>query len=156
MLRVTGLTIKQMLCEEFRLRSSAMDVCKPVLVRVGAAYDYAQNNRGPISYLFGVDIPENAERQAASGQPIKLSDAIWKSPSFLMPATTGPSRLHVHIRFPQTHLQNACATWTVTCRLREQLLMHLISSASNYVSRPGIVQLPPTSTMQQSKVANNP
>lgn len=141
--RFTGLTKKQMLCEEFRLRSSAMDACKPVLVRVGAACDYAQNNRGPISFLFGFDIPEGAERQKNDdGQPVKLSDAIWKSPVFLMHGATEPSRLHVHIRFPQTHLQDACAQWVTSCRLREQLLMHLISSASNYVARPGIVQLP--------------
>ncbi len=139
----TGLTMKQMLCEEFRLRSSAMDACKPVLVRVGAACDYAQNNRGPISFLFGVDIPESAERQTTrDGQQVKLSDAIWRSPVFLMPGAAEPSRLHVHIRFPQTHLQDACAPWATSCRLREQLLMHLISSASTYVARPGIVQLP--------------
>jgi len=139
----TGLTQKQMLCEEFRLRSSAMGACRPVLVRVGAACDYAQSNRGPISFLFGVDIPESAERQKTTdGQPVKISDAIWKSPVFLMPGATEPSRLHVHIRFPQTHLQETCASWATSCRLREQLLMHLISSASNYVARPGIVQLP--------------
>lgn len=142
--RFTGLTRKEMLCNEFKLRSSAMNVCKPVLIRVGAACDYAQNNRGPISFLFGLDIPENAERQKnGDQQPVKPSDAIWKSPVFLMPSATEPSRLHVHIRFPQTHLQDTCAAWPATCcRLREQLLMHLISSASNYVARPGIVQLP--------------
>lgn len=141
--RLTGLTMKQMLCEEFRLRSTAMGACRPVLVRVGAACDYAQNNRGPISFLFGVDILESAERQkTGEGQPVKLSDAIWKSPVFLMPGAAEPSRLHVHIRFPQIHLQDVCAQWDTFCRLREQLLMHLISSASNYVARPGIVQLP--------------
>ncbi|WP_206740662.1 hypothetical protein, partial [Dyella ginsengisoli] len=31
--------------------------------------------------------------------------------------------------------------WNVVCRLREQLLMHLISAASTHVARPGIVQL---------------
>lgn len=178
--RWTGLTIKQMLCDEFRVRSEAIGACKPVLVRVGAACDYAQNNRGPITFLFGVDIPENAERQKDSRAErivkihtelaklgthnkdeeltglagdlakvatmtdgrIKLTDAIWKSPVFLMPGVTEASRLHVHIRFPQTHLPDACALWSVTSRLREQLLMHLISAASNHVARPGIVQLP--------------
>ncbi len=178
--RLTGLTIKQMLCEEFRVRSEAINACKPVLIRVGAACDYAQNNRGPITFLFGVDIPENAERQkdsraeriekvraelaelgadnkdgkltglagdlakaaATSDGRIKLTDAIWKSPVFLMPGATEVSRLHVHIRFPQTHLPEDCAQWNVTSRLREQLLMHLISVASNHVARPGIVQLP--------------
>jgi hypothetical protein len=141
--RFTGLSKKEMLCNEFKLRSAAMEACRPVLVRVGAACDYAQNNRGPISFLFGLDIPESAERQKKGDQPVKLPDAIWKSPLFLMPDATEPSRLHVHIRFPQTHLQDVCAMWATTyCRLREQLLMHLINSASSYVARPGIVQLP--------------
>lgn len=177
--RLTGLTIKQMLCDEFRLRSNAIAACKPILIRVGAACDYAQNNRGPIVFLFGVDIPESAERQKDSraeriekvrtelaklGQEnealrglagdlekvtsndsrIKLTDAIWKSPVLLMPGATEASRLHVHIRFPQTHLPETCSAWkdNVRCRLREQLLMHLISAASNHVARPGIVQLP--------------
>lgn len=177
---LTGLTIKQMLCDEFRVRSEAIGACKPVLIRVGAACDYAQNNRGPITFLFGVDIPESAERQkdsraeriekvraelvklgmdnkdeklaglagdlakagAMTDGRIKLTDAIWKSPVLLMPGAAEASRIHVHIRFPQTHLPEACARWTAVGRLREQLLMHLISVASNHVARPGIVQLP--------------
>jgi hypothetical protein len=179
MKRLTGLTIKEMLCGEFRLRSNAITACKPILIRVGASCYYAQNNRGPIVFLFGVDIPESAERQKDAraeriekvraeleklgeenealrnlagdlekvtlhDSRIKLTDAIWKSPVFLMPGATEASRLHVHVRFPQTHLPETCAAWTdnVLCRLREQLLMHLISAASNHVARPGIVQLP--------------
>ena len=140
---LTGLTIKQMVCEEFRLRSSAIKFCRPVLIRVGAACDYAQDNRGPVMFLFGLDIPEGAERQKNSNdRPVKLTDAIWKSPVFLLPGAEEPSRLHVHIRFPQTHLPGKCTDWDVCCRLREQLLMHLISASSHHVARPGIVQLP--------------
>lgn len=140
--RITGMTIKQMLCEQFRLRSSAIAVCRPILFRVGAACDYAQSNQGPITFLFGLDIPESAERQLKDDKPVKLTDAIWRSPVFVVPGATEPSRLHAHIRFPQIYLPDSCSEWEVFCRLREQLLMHLISSASNYVSRPGVVQLP--------------
>lgn len=179
MKRLTGLTIKEMLCEEFRLRSNAIAACKPFLIRLGAACDYAQDNRGPIVFLFGVDIPESAERQKDSrakrievvhaelarlGQEheilrglaadlekaslhdnqIKLTDAVWKSPVFLMPDASEASRLHVHVRFPLTYLPGTCSAWkaNVRCRLREQLLTHLIYAASNHVARPGIVQLP--------------
>ncbi|WP_017462227.1 hypothetical protein [Dyella ginsengisoli] len=101
----TNLTIREMICEEFKLRSSAIDRCRPVLVRLGAACDYAQNKRGPITYLFGLDIPESAERQRGrDDQPIKAGDAVWASPLFLMPRAREASRLHAHIRFPQTHL----------------------------------------------------
>lgn len=142
MLKVTGLPIKQMLCNEFRLRSSSIDVCKLLLVRIGAACDYAQNNKGPITFLFAVEIPEGADRQMAGDKPAKLSDAIWRSPVFAGAGSTEPSRLYVHIRFPMTELAGSCAAWTACYRLREQLLMNLISSASSYGSRPGIVQLP--------------
>ena len=139
----TGLTIKQMLCEEFRLRSSALEQCKPVLVRIGAACDYAQDNRGPISYLFGLEVPRSAERQLDSSKnPIKLSDAIWQSPIFMTPGSQEDSVLYVHFRFPLTFLKDACVNWEVSYRLREQLLMQLITSVSGYVSRPGIVRLP--------------
>lgn len=138
---LTGLSKKAMMCQEFKLRSDAMDKCRPVLVRVGAACDYAQNNPGPITYLFGLDIPESAKRQESGGKTIKPSDAVWISPIFLMPQAAEPSRLHVHIRFPQTHLPAKTEDWQVICRLREQLLMHLISAASTHVARPGIVQL---------------
>ena len=136
--RWTGLTIKQMACEEFKLRSSAIPLIKPVLIRVGATCDYAQNNRGPIPFLLGLCIPEAAERQDSN-----LSDAIWRSPVFIMPGAADPSRLYAHFRFPQSHLQANCVDWKnkVLCRLREQLLMQLVSAASTYVARPGIVEL---------------
>jgi hypothetical protein len=137
----SGLTIKEMACREFKLRSSAIPSCKPVLVRVGAACDYAQNNPGPITYLFGLEIPESADRQMSGATPVKASDAIWASPVFYRADSPGPSRLHVHIRFPQTHLPETTAGWVVSCRLREQLLMHLINAASSHVARPGIVQI---------------
>lgn len=139
----TGITIKQMLCEEFRLRSSAIASCKPVLVRIGAACDYAQDNRGPISYLFGLEIPSSAERQLDSNNnPLKLSDAIWQSPVFMTPGSQEASTLYFHFRFPLTFVKDACGGWGANYRLREQLLMQLITSVSGYVSRPGIVRLP--------------
>lgn len=133
----TGFDRKSLLCQEFKLRSKEISSCRPVLVRVGAACDYAQNRRGPITYLFGLDIPEGAARH--EGQ--KPSEAVWMSPVFVMPGAAEPSRLHVHIRFPQIYLPPATDGWKVVCRVREQLLMHLISTASTHVARPGIVRM---------------
>ncbi|WP_439450766.1 hypothetical protein [Stenotrophomonas sp. ATs4] len=135
-LRITGISIKDMLCQQFKMRSASIADCRPILVRVGAACDYAQSNAGPITYLLGFEIPENAARQDA-----KATDAIWVSPVFVLDPAQGPYRIHAHIRFPQTHLPAEASQWQVTSRLREQLLMQLISSASNYVARPGIVQI---------------
>jgi hypothetical protein len=139
----TGLTIKEMVCEEFRLRSSAIESVRPFLIRIGAACDYAQNNRGTIPYLFGFEIPESAERQThPNGRAVKLSDAIWQSPVFAIPDDAEPFRLYIHFRFMLNHLPATCSDWDVRCRLREQLLMHLIASEGVYRSRPGIIQIP--------------
>jgi len=138
-----GLTIGQMLGGEFLIEKTDRAKCALVLVRVGAVCDYAQNRTGPLTYLLGVEIPENATRKTDDeGNTLRLAEAIWRSPVFLTPITTEPSRLHVHIRFPITVLGSACTAWTARYRLREQLLMNLITSASTYLARPGIVQLP--------------
>lgn len=73
----------------------------------------------------------------------KPSDAVWRSPVFIMPSTADPSRFYAHFRFPQSHLPATCVDWNekVLCRLREQLLMQLVSAASTYVAHPGIVEL---------------
>lgn len=132
----TSLSIKQLCCEEFKLRSSAIDACKAMLVRVGAVCDYAQDNRGPITYLLAVEVPVDAEKQA-----VKASDAIWQSPVFISPSRDVPVSLFVHIRFPFTLLKKDCEGWQAAYRIREQLFMQLITSASNYAARPGIVRL---------------
>lgn len=138
-----GIKIAQMLGGEFLIEKADRARCLPRLVRVGAACDYAQNRAGPLTYFFGFEIPENAERKKDSkGEPLKLSEAVWRSPVFITPETTEPSSLHIHVRFPLIELSNSCASWTTCYRLREQLLMNLITSASGYASRPGIVQLP--------------
>ncbi len=140
---LTGLTKKEILCEEFKLRSKAVNTCRMILIRVGAACDYAQNSRGTMTFLLGANIPESAERQLKDGSPLKLSDAIWQSPVFLFPGEEEEaSRLYVHMRFVKTCLPEDCSEWKVYCRIREQLLMHLINAFSNYTSRPGIIQLP--------------
>ena len=137
MLRQTGLTKEAMVCEEFRFPQNAISNVKPILVRIGAACDYAQDNGGLIPLLFGFIIMESQKRDKG----VKPSAAIWQSPEFLMPDAEAPSRLHIHFRFPQNHLAAKITSWTAIYRLREQLLMHLISSASTYASRPGIVEL---------------
>lgn len=137
-----GLTMEKLMGDEFKLLNESMKVCTPVLVRVGAACDYAQNKTGPITYYFGLEIPESAYRRGGKkDKPVKLSDAIWVSPVYLLPEAGENSKLFVHIRFPITVLPSDCPDWKVRFRMREQILMHLISNASHYNSRPGIIQL---------------
>ncbi len=136
-----GLTGDQMLGSEFKIDDTDRDRCKPRLIRIGAACDYTQNRSGPITYLFGMEIPEDAKRKTdKDGHAFKLADAVWQSPLLATPDASSPFRLHVHFRFPINLLPAAVAAWTTVYRLREQLLMHLITMASTYSSRPGIVR----------------
>lgn len=138
-----GLPIAQLLGSQFLVERTDRGRCRARLVRIGAACDYAQSRPGPITYLLGLEIPEDAERKKdGKGQRIRLSDAVWVSPVFLTPESPDPFRLHIHARFSLSLLPAACATWKSSYRLREQLLMHLIAFESDYGSRPGIVQLP--------------
>lgn len=125
----------ELLEEEFKLKVADHANCRPCLVRVGAACDYAQKNRGPLTYLLGMEIPISVKRNLAPA-------AEWKSPAFTIDGAPAPFRLHVNVRFGLSLIANDCEAWKVRYRLREQLLMLLISHSSNYASRPGIVQLP--------------
>lgn len=137
-----GMKIGTLLGGEFLIEKASRRDCKPVLIRIGAACDYAQAKVGPLTYLLAFEIPEGATRKLGKdGKPRKLTDAIWKSPVFMCPGSESASRLHVHIRFPITVLEGNAKHWTPRYRVREQLLMNLISVASSYSARPGIVQI---------------
>lgn len=137
-----GLKVGEMLGGQFLIESADRARCRPFLVRIGAACDYAQDRSGPITYLLGIEIPENAERKKdKEGKELKLQEAIWKSPVFLTTDNPEPFRLHVHIRFLISVLPQIGESWGACYRIREQLLMNLLATASSYSSRPGIVQL---------------
>lgn len=139
-----GLKTGEMLGGQFLIEKKDRARCKAILLRIGAACDYAQNRKGPITYLLGFEIPESAERKKKddAGRDLRLPEAIWQSPVFLTTDSAEPFRLLVHIRFPISVLPDTAKDWTSCYRLREQLLMDILASASNYSSRPGIVQLP--------------
>ncbi len=137
-----GLTGDQILGGEFKIEKQDRPNCKPFLVRVGAACDYAQSRPGPVTYLLAVAIPQAAKfKTDGDGVPLRMSDAIWKSPAFVLPESTSPFHVYVHIRMSISVLPDQAKDWTVAFRFREQLLMQLIAAASDYSSRPGIVQL---------------
>ena len=136
-----GLNIDQLLREEFKLHRDHHVGCRPRVVRVGAACDHAQSRRGPLSFLFGVEIPENVPRLPDSSGQVRPPASEWRSPRFLIDPAAEPFTLAVNCRFLFARPVEACREWRPCYRLREQLLMHLISHANVYVSRPAIVQL---------------
>ncbi len=110
-------------------------------MRVGAACDHAQNRRGPLNYLFGLEIPAGGQRQPDPTGIVRLPASEWTSPRFLLAQHAGPFVLAVNSRYPVIVPRSACEAWQPLYRLREQLLTSLIAHAGAYATRPGIVRL---------------
>ena len=130
-----GVTREQLLGGEYKLKPEDWEKCRPRLIRIGAACDYAQNRSGPLTYLFGLEIPVKVKRK---GKP---PASEWPSPTLIVNPADDPFRLAVNARYALNVVPADAKAWQPVYRLREQLLMHLISHAGSYLSRPGIVQL---------------
>ena len=129
-----GVTREQLLENEYKLKPEDRERCLPKLIRIGAACDYAQNRPGPITYLFGLEIPVTVRRRG------KSPASEWSSPTLILNSEDDPFSLVVNARYALNVVLNKTKDWRPVYRLREQLLMHLISHAGSYLSRPGIVQ----------------
>ncbi|MDE0456871.1 MAG: hypothetical protein OXI15_06230 [Chromatiales bacterium] len=132
--RLFGVTSDQLLHKEFKIEQKDRDRCRPRLVRVGAACDHAQNRLGPLWYLFGLEIACDIKRNPPSASE-------WSSPYLLLEPNADPFFLAVNSRYSVNVPRAEAGKWQRAYRLREQLIMHLISHAGSYLTRPGIVQL---------------
>ena len=130
-----GVTTDQLLADEYKLEPEDREKCRPRLIRIAAACDYAQNRSGPLTYLFGLEIPVEVRR---NGKP---PASEWPSPTLVVEPDDGPFVLAVNARYPLNAVPADAEGWQPVYRLRERLLMHLISHAGSYLARPGIVQL---------------
>ena len=139
--RLFGVTRKRLLGGEYRIERNHRDQCRPRLVRVGAACDHAQKRPGPLLYLFGLDIPTDVERKKDNTGAVRLQASEWSSPVLLLDPEAGPFVLAVNTRYWISVGPAEAGGWEPVYRLREQLLMHLITHAGNHLARPGIVQL---------------
>ena len=139
--RRMGVTRAQFLGDEFKLGRSDRDRCRPRLVRIGAACDHAQNRAGPLPYLFGLEIPRSVQRKKDDTGAVCIPASEWSSPVLLLDPEAGPFVLAVNTRYWISVGPAEAGGWEPVYRLREQLLMHLITHAGNHLARPGIVQL---------------
>ena len=130
-----GVTPGEVLESEFKLKPGDRSACRPMLIRIGAACDYAQSRPGPLPFLFGLEIPVAANRTG------KAPASVWESPLLTVESDSGPFVLAVNARYQLNMAPADTKTWRPVYRLREQLLMHLISHAGSYLTRPGIVRL---------------
>jgi hypothetical protein len=104
--------------------------------RVGAACDYAQKASGPIPYVITVFIPRRQD-----GKPVMLtqSSRAWISPE-LEVSGLGHGHLFVEQRFVRPIAETVACNLEVVMRVREQLLVHLLSSIGEHAMRPGIIE----------------
>lgn len=138
--RTLGASRAELLGGEFKISREDRDSCRTTLVRIGAACDHAQGRRGPLTYLLGLEVPTAVERITDPSGMVRPPASEWQSPVFTLGGVE-PFRLLVNSRFSLSLPSGLCQDWTVRYRMREQLVMHLISHANTYVSRPAIVQL---------------
>lgn len=130
-----GLTRRDLLEKEYKLKEEDRNECRPRLVRIGAACDYAQSRPGPLTYLLGLEVPKNLYGRKSRPK------SVWSSPTLVTESHEAPFVLAVNTRYAINLVPATAETWRPVYRLREQLLMQLIAHAGSYLTRPGIVSL---------------
>lgn len=129
-------SVKELVEGELRIKPDKVAACVPCLIRIGAVCDHAQGKKGTIPYIFGMEIPLDARSNS-----FKVTGAEWSSPA-LTRSDGSTYRLIANARLMASMTTDGCADFKVRYRLREQLLMQLITHAAEYSARPGILQMP--------------
>lgn len=127
-----GASIVEIIEKEFKIDQANIQNCVPVLVRIGAVCDYAQKKRGPIPFILGIERPLGLEQTG-------LPAAIWTSPTLGVGNRT--FELQTSDRYLTSMPEEALEDISVRYRMREQILMELITHVSNYMARPGKITL---------------
>lgn len=120
---------------------------RPILIRLGASCDYAQNKQGPIPYIFGfvVEAEKYHERERDFLDPDKkfiskkLSD--WVSPLFSYRDEDPAFYIVLNLQLVISKVKGQLDSYQTLYRLREQLLNQVIVRATTFASRPGINEL---------------
>ncbi|MER9474359.1 hypothetical protein [Mesorhizobium sp. M0520] len=136
--RLFGVTTLVLQNDEFRAIPAKWADCTVRLVRIGASCDYAQNKPGPLTFLLGVEMPQDA---ISNSKRNSGPASEWRSP-FLIKGPNGVVRdLAVNCRYIVAVPRSQCAAWIARYRLREGILTELVNHDANYMSRPGIIRL---------------
>lgn len=140
---------EQELREIFGINEMEWNDCKLRLVQIGASCDNAQPKPGPLLYLLAVEwLFANADGSKDRNKP-KLNKkrkvdlgAAWSTPILLFPTAENPGRLTVFLNLTVSVPKDETEDWTVTYRLREELISNITQEYARFISRPGIVTLP--------------
>lgn len=104
-----------------------------VQIRIGAACDYAQDKAGPISFVLACLFK-------SSDRPLEgLANSVsWISPMFEFEGSA--HELVINPRMVYTTSSEEATSFSRKFRVREQLVMELISRIGFHAARPGIVR----------------
>lgn len=106
-----------------------------VQIRIGAACDYAQKTVGPIPYVLAALLPE---REGVRPHDLNPKSTAWISPELDIDGNI--VQFFVDPRYVRVRGGKAAASFAVIARIKEQLLLALVSAVGNHSSRPGIVR----------------
>ena len=145
-------TITDLFDKEFNICGTKINLesikIKPILVRVGAACDYAQNKELLIPYIIGYKISSNDFSSSMKDKLNKLDkeQSLWLSPLFYQENGNEELfyillKLPLKIMLKKDFFEDKSENITISYRIREQLLTHLIHNIANYSSRVGFNQL---------------
>ncbi|MFN4202417.1 MAG: hypothetical protein ACK4GM_05125 [Tabrizicola sp.] len=155
--KTLGLARKQLFGDLFKAEENEWADCQLRLVQIGAACDFAQPKPGPLTFLVGIEwrfanadgSKNDAKPSLWNGNSKKTgrskpgTGSEWHSPVLEFPGAGNPGRLSVFRNLAVTVPPAAIEDWTVVYRLREELISELTQEYGRYISRPGIVTLPP-------------
>ena len=120
----------------------------PILVRVGAACDYAQNKELLIPYIIGYKISSTTFHKVQKENLYKLNKepSLWLSPLFYQENPENKEEFYILLKLPLRIMLKKDAfknkkNITINYRIREQLLTNLIHNIASYSSRIGFNQL---------------
>lgn len=111
------------------------DRVRVVQIRIGAACDYAQKTTGPVPYALAALLPE---KEGAKAHDLNPKSTAWISPE--LDLGDGTVQFFVEPRFVRVRGENTAATFTAIGRIKEQLLLELVSAVGHHSSRLGIVR----------------
>ncbi|EQM75843.1 hypothetical protein L687_02045 [Microbacterium maritypicum MF109] len=108
-------------------------------IRIGAACDYAQKTSGPVPYVLAALVPV---RDGARPHELTPKSTGWISPE--VDFGSGIVQLFVEPRFVRVRGETTAAAFKPIGRIKEQLLLELVSAVGHHSSRPGIVRFQAT------------
>lgn len=132
-----GLTKGEALWDVFRISASSVERCRFVLVRIGAACDYAQGRKGPVPYVLGVLRPLSVLRTGS----LPSGEAV--TPLLMLNGEEEPVQLITNARFVTTFVTDTASKGEVLFRIRQELLTTIVTTTAAHTTRPGILEFRP-------------